>query len=569
MTLELDTFVTNNVVTMYIDSCTYTANGRQYTRHLLRESYRKDGRVLHRTLANLSHASDEEIQAMKFALQHKGNLLELGNINEDVEVQQGISVGAVWTLWQVAQRIGLVKALGTSQQAKQALWQVFARVLEQGSRLSAVRLANAHVACDVLELEAFNEDDLYRNLDWLSEEQQRIEDCLFRQRYPQDRPELYLYDVTSSYLEGVCNALGAFGYCRDGKKGKLQVVYGLLCDPRGRPVSIEAFRGNTVDTKTFGSQIRKVVDRFGAKAVTMVGDRGMIKGPQIDQLQAEEDVNLHYITAITKPQIEALLKQGRIQVQLFDDTVAEVADEKAGVRYVLRRNPQRAAEMASSRNAKLANVQRLLVEQNAYLAEHPRADVTVARRKIESRHKQLRLPKIKVQLNGRTMAIAKDDHAWQEAAKLDGCYCLKTDLSAQQASKETVHDRYKDLSQVEWAFRTSKTTLLEARPVYVCLESRTRGHLLVVMLGYLLVQELAQCWRDLDLTVEEGLEELKSLCTTQVVIKGRALLHNIPQPRASVQRLLDAAKVTLPNAIADRGVRVSTRKKLTSERKTA
>lgn len=554
---------------MYIDSCTYTTNGRQYTRHLLRESYRKDGRVLHRTIANLSHASDEEIRAMKLALRHKGNLQELGNINADVEVQQGVSVGAVWTLWQVAQRIGLTKALGTSQQGKQALWQVFARVLEQGSRLSAVRLANAHVACDVLELDAFNEDDLYRNLDWLSEEQRGIEDRLFRHRYPQDKPDLFLYDVTSSYLEGVCNALAAFGYCRDGKKGKRQVVYGLLCDPRGRPVSIEAFRGNTVDTKTFGSQLRKVVDRFGAKTVTMVGDRGMLKGPQIEQLQAEEDVKMHYITAITKSQIEALLKQGRIQMQLFDDTVAEVADEKAGVRYVLRRNPQRAAEMAGTRDCKWAKVQQLPAGQNAYLSEHPRADVMVARRKIETRHRQLRLPRMTVVINGRTMSLAKDEHAWQEAAKLDGCYCLKTDLSAQQASRETVHDRYKDLSQVEWAFRTSKTVMLEARPVYVCLESRTRGHLLVVMLGYLLVRELAQCWRDLDLTVEEGLEELKSLCTTHVVIKGRSLLHNIPRPRASVQRLLDAAKVTLPNAIPDRGVRVSTRKKLTTERTTA
>jgi transposase len=554
---------------MYVDSCTYTVHGRQYTRHLLRESYRKDGRVLHRTLASLSHASDEEILAMKLALQHKGNLQELGNVNEDVEVRQGLSVGAVWTLWQVAQRIGLAKALGTSQQAKQALWQVFARVLEQGSRLSAVRLANAHVACDVLELDAFNEDDLYRNLDWLSEEQQRIEDGLFRQRYPQERPGLYLYDVTSSYLEGVCNALAAFGYNRDGKSGKRQVVYGLLCDPRGRPVSIEAFAGNTLDTKTFGSQVRKVVDRFGGKGVTMVGDRGMIKGPQIEQLQSEEDLDLHYITAITKSQIEALLKQGQIQLELFDQAVAEVADEEAGVRYVLRRNPQRAVEVAGTRSAKLAKVQQLVVEQNAYLAEHPRADVTVARRKIETRHKQLRLPKINVQVNGRTMVIAKEDHAWQEAAKLDGCYCLKTDLSVQQASKDTVHDRYKDLAQVEWAFRTSKTTLLEARPIYVCLESRTRGHLLVVMLAYLLVQELAHCWRDLDLTVQEGLEDLKSLCTTQVVVKDRALVHNVPQPRASVQRLLDAAHVTLPKSIVDRGVRVSTRKKLTEERKTA
>ena len=166
-------------------------------------------------------------------------------------------------------------------------------------------------------------------------------------------------------------------------------------------------------------------------------------------------------------------------------------------------------------------------------------------------------------------ACRKQDKSWQEAAKLDGCYCLKTDLSKQQVSKEAVHDRYLDLSQVEWAFRTSKTTLLEARPVYVCLESRTRGHLLVVMLAYLLVQELARCWHDLDLTVEEGLDELKSLCTTQVVVQGRSVLHNIPQPRASVRRLLEAAQIALPKSIVDRGVRVSTRKKLTEERKTA
>lgn len=554
---------------MFVDSCTYAANGKKYTRHLLRESYRQDGKVRHRTLANLTHCSDDEIQAIKLALKHKANLRQLGNINQDIDIRQGLAVGAVWTLWQVAQRIGLVEALGSSQHAKQALWQVFARVMEQGSRLSAVRLANAHAACDVLKLNAFNEDDLYRNLDWLCQQQKEIEDRLFRQRYGQDTPELYLYDVTSSYLEGTCNALAAFGYNRDRKSGKRQIVYGLLCDPQGQPVSIEAFPGNTGDTTTFGSQVRKVADRFGGKAVTLVGDRGMIKGPQIEQVKAEDSLELHYITAITKPQIETLLSQGLIQMDLFDETVAEVVDEEAGVRYVLRRNPQRAAETAETRKSKLTKLQQLVTERNTYLAEHPRAEVEVARRKIEARHKKLRLPAVDVNVDGRTISIVQQDEVWREAAKLDGCYCLKTDLSRQQACKETVHDRYKDLSQVEWAFRTSKTTFLEARPVYVCLESRTRGHLLVVMLAYLLVRELARCWRDLDLTVEEGLDELKSLCTTQVVVQGRSVLHNIPRPRASVQQLLDAAGVTLPKSIADRGVRVSTRKKLTEERETA
>jgi transposase len=513
----------------------------------------------------LSHCSEVEIRAIKLALKHKHNLQQLGNINEDISVQQGLSCGAVGTLWQVAQRIGLVDALGSTQDGKRALWQVFARVLEQGSRLSAVRLANAHAACDILELEDFNEDDLYDNLDWLAEHQQEIEDRLFRLRYGTQKPDLYLYDVTSSYLEGVCNALGAFGYCRDGKTGKMQVVYGLLCDFQGVPVSIEAFPGNTTDTKTFGAQVHKVTQRFGGGAVTFVGDRGMIKGPQIRQLQAEKDHEFHYITAITKPQVEALLKRGVLQMSLFDETVAEILE--GSVRYVMRRNPERAEEIATGRKSKLASLQKLVAAKNAYLASHPRATVAAAQREIEAKQKKLRLPDVTLTLTERTFSLAPQTEAWTEAAKLDGCYCLKTDVLPDQATKETIHDRYKDLALVEWAFRTSKTGLLEARPFYVRLETRTRGHLLVVMLAYLLVQELAKCWRDLELTVAEGLDELKSLCTTRVTVKGQSVLHNVPEPRESVQRLLDAAHVTMPKTIADRGVRVSTRKKLVDERK--
>ena len=209
--------------------------------------------------------------------------------------------------WRCRERpnLGIVAALGTSQDAKQAAWQVLARVIDQGSRLSAVRLAATHAACDVLGLESFNEDDLYVNLDWLHEHQTEIEDRLFRLRHPDGKAKLFLYDVTSSYLEGVKNELGAFGYNRDGKRGKLQIVVGLLCDEDGWPLSIEVFPGNTTDTKTFGSQVRKAARRFGGGNVTFVGDRGMIKGPQINLL-GEQEEDFHYITAITKPQIEAL-----------------------------------------------------------------------------------------------------------------------------------------------------------------------------------------------------------------------------------------------------------------------
>jgi transposase len=551
---------------MFVDSCTYTARGKQYTRHLLRESYRQNGKVAHRTIANLSHCSDEEIQAIKLALRHKKDLQQLGDLNEDLVIEQGISCGAVWTLWQVAQRIGLAKTLGSTQEGRRALWQVFARVLAQGSRLSAVRLAGGHAACDILELDAFDEDDLYANLDWMAERQEQIEDGLFRQRYGPQKPDLYLYDVTSSYLEGVCNALGAFGYCRDSKSGKMQVVYGLLCDFQGVPVSIQAFPGNTSDVKTFGAQVHKVATRFGGGAVTFVGDRGMIKGPQIKELKADPEHEFHYITAITKSQIQRLLKRGVLQMNLFDDTVAEVLE--GDVRYVLRRNAERAEEIAAGRRSKLARLQKLVDAKNVYLAGHPRASVAAAQREIETKRDKLRLPEVELTVRERTLRISPREDAWAQAAQFDGCYCLKTDLLPEKASKETIHDRYKDLAQVEWAFRTTKTGLLEARPFYVRLETRTRGHLLVVMLAYLIVQELSKCWCDLELTVEEGVEELKSLCTTRVRVKGRPALQNVPEPRESVRRLLDAAKITLPKCIVDRGVRVSTRKKLVPQRKT-
>src|SRR5256714_9367589 len=302
------------VATRYIDTSHITRGGKTYTRHLLRESYRANGKVLHRTIANVSHCSAAEIEAMRLALRHKDNLEHLGTIQDAITLKQGVSFGAVWTVYHVARRLGIEKALGTTRAGKLALWQVMARVIDQGSRLSAVRLAMAHAACDVLGLGPFDEEALYENLDWLAGAQAAIEDRLYAQRTQTQPINLFLYDVTSSYLEGTHNALAAFGYNRDGKKGKRQIVIGLLCDEDGHPVSSEVFPGHTQDPHTFATQITKVKSRFGATEITFVGDRGMIKGQQIDDLVQH---GFHYITAITKPQIEKLLRTGTLQMELF------------------------------------------------------------------------------------------------------------------------------------------------------------------------------------------------------------------------------------------------------------
>ena len=203
-------------------------NKKIYQSVLLRESYREDGKVKKRTIANLSNCKPEEIAAIKLALRYKDNLSELGSLKESVKLQEGLSVGAIWTVYQIAKRMGIERALGTNFAGKIAMWQVIARVINQGSRLSTARLAQAHAACDVLDVRrGFDENDLYENLSWLADNQQRIEKTLFSVRRGKKKPEIFLYDVTSSYLEGTKNFFGDYGYNRDGKKGKQQIVIGM------------------------------------------------------------------------------------------------------------------------------------------------------------------------------------------------------------------------------------------------------------------------------------------------------------------------------------------------------
>ena len=552
---------------MYLDRSKITVNGKTYHRVLLRQSFRQNGKVKHRTVANLSACSPEELQAIELAFKHKHDLdsLRPSAANQDpLHLRQGLSFGAVWALHQLAQRLGLAQALGFDRQGKLALWQVLARAIQPGSRLSAVRLAGSHAACDVLALDPFNEDQLYANLAWLAENQARIEQALFQTLHPNGCPELFLYDVTSSYLEGDHNALAAWGYNRDGKPGKKQIVIGLLCDGQGRALSIEVFVGNTGDPKTVGSQIAKVVQRFGGQGVTFVGDRGMLKGPQIQELGQE---HFHYITAISKPQIQALLKQEVFPLELFDTALAEVATFPEKVRYILRRNPQRALEMQQSRQSKQDALAKFVADRNRYLAQKPKARVKVALTAARARAAQLKIDGwLHLQAHGRKLVVSVDEPALAEAQKLDGCYVIKTDLLAAWATAQVVHDRYKDLTLVEQNFRTSKTVELELRPVHVRLEASTRGHVLVVMLAHRLIQELQPCWAEENLTVQEGINALSSLCVTEVVVQGTVRDQLVPEGRAQVKRLLELAKVQLPKKLRCTGSIVATRKQLKKSR---
>jgi transposase len=259
--------------------------------------------------------------------------------------------------------------------------------------------------------------NLYDNLSWLSENQARIEQKLFELRRGDKKPKLFLYDVTSSYLEGELNHFGEYGYNRDGKKGKKQIVIGMLCDESGEPVSTEVFSGNTQDPKTFESQVKKVLEWYGCKEVTMVGDRGMIKTMQIERLPE----GFHYITAITKPQIEALIKKGILQLGLFEEKLCEIKDE--GIRYILRRNPTRAEEMAKTRMSKLQSIEKYIERKNCYLREHPRASVSKSLEAAKERLKKLKLETWTQRKDEAGMLkIESDEEAFKEESYLDGCY---------------------------------------------------------------------------------------------------------------------------------------------------
>ncbi len=550
---------------MYITTTKSKGKKKTYTSVLLRESYREGGKVKNRTIANLSHCKPNEIEAIRLALKHKNDLSALQPLNDKgVDLQQGMSIGAIWTVYSLARRLGLEKALGTDHSGKLALWQVLARVLGQGSRLSAVRLAQVQAAGDVLGFSrGFDENDLYDNLRELSEKQTEIEQRLFTTRRGKTKPQLFLYDVTSSYLEGDKNALADWGYNRDKKRGKKQIVIGLLCDADGEPVSVEVFKGNTGDVSTFESQVKKVSKRFGCERITFVGDRGMIKSGQIENLSK---AGFNYITAITKPQIRSLIKKGIFQLGLFDDDLCEV--EQDGLRYILRKNPIRADEMAYSRASRLAALKDLADKQNQYLAGHPKADRHKAWEKVSEKRSRMGLGAfVTVTGKDRHIKIDVDEEYMAKIAELDGCYVLKTDLPNDAASAETVHGRYKDLSMVETAFRTMKTTHLEVRPVYVRTEPSTRGHVLVVMLAYLIVRELRKLWNDLDLTVEEGLSQLACLCSIKMRVGAKqTMVQKIPTPDQTSSNLLMAAGVTLPKVLPSRDICVVTRKKTRKQR---
>jgi hypothetical protein len=484
--------------------------------------------VVHETLANLSRLPAKLVDLIEafcrdphsdFAVVPAAGGAQSTAPTES-KVEMGPCYGVLAGLHALARELGIVSAVGeVTRTQRLALYLVYARLVVRGSRLAAARASEDHAVREVLEVGGFDEDDLYLALEYLEEHQSRIEAALGSAPEGKKAGAIFLYDVTSVYFEGEDNELADFGYNRDGKKGKKQLVAGLLTDAQGEPLSIQLYRGNTADPPTFLDAVEKLKVRFGAEEVALVGDRGMIKALG---KQALGEARFRYVTAITEPQVRRLLKAGTLQMELFEDKPAEV--EVGGKRYVLRRNPHTQARESARRADQWQRVQGRIDRRNRQVEGKRRCDPQSSLRQAQRLLAKYRLDSwVSVELEGRRVVWQEDSAAREAAGQLDGCYVLESDLPAGMATTQQVHDRYISLTGVERDFRTLKTGLLEIRPIFLRKEGRTRGHALVSLLALKLARELDRRVAPLGLTVEDAIKRLEGVRLVRLGEAGMGL----------------------------------------------
>ncbi len=529
---------------MYIDTI---PNRSSPPAILLRESVRQGKKTLKHTIANISHWAPERILAMKRALRG-----DFDHLPEGTPVN-GPVFGLLYVLKAVADQIGITSALGAKGMGKLQLFLTLARVGHQGSRLSAVRWAHDQAVAEVLGLSPFQEEDLYAALDDLAERQPTIEGKLYRSAVQKkgQAPVLFLYDVTSSYLEGQHNELAEYGYNRDGKRGKKQIVIGLLTDEAGDPLSVQVFQGNTTDCTTVVEQMDRIQKQFQAQDVVFVGDRGMVKWKGKEELGKRL---FHYITALTDPQIRKLIQRNGIHYGLFEEKVCEV--EADGKRYVLRRNEDEARKQQRREEDKLRKLRQRVEKRNLMVRESSRCQPEAGLRTWQAWVKHHKLSTyVQLQLQDRQLEIEIDEEARQEAHRLDGCYVIETNVLRSRMDAQAVHDRYQDLQRVEQDFRMIKTGLLEVRPIFVRKASRTRGHVLVCLLALKLARELRKRLTAVygttatdphTVTLEEALSALNRLCLQITPIDEKHLLTTLPFPDERQQKILHALQIPWP-----------------------
>jgi len=477
---------------MYID---FVPNRTSKPAILLRESIREGQRIRKRTIANLSALTLEQAEAIRLVL--KGE--KLAPAGGGLDCIRSLPHGHVEAVRIARRRLGFEKLIDgkASRERDLAAAMVAARIIAP----EASKLAMTHAWSDTTLAEDFSvadahEDELYAAMDWLIERQDRIEKRLAKRHLKEGG--LVLFDLTSSSFEGVTCPLAKIGYSRDGKPGTLQVNYGLLTDARGCPVAVSVFEGNTADPRTLLPQVEKARDSFGIASLTMVGDRGMISNVQIEAMRKMEGVG--WITALKSGAIAALVKEGQLQPDLFDERnlISLTSEDYPGERLVACRNPELARLRAAKRKELIAATERALEKVAAMAAAgrlSGRDKIGVRVGKVIGKYKVGK--HFDLDIKDAAFAFSVNEERAAAEAALDGLYVIRTSAAEAGMSAEAAVLNYKRLAEVERAFRTLKGVDLQVRPIRHRLESRVKAHIFLSMLAYYVQWHLAEAWKPL------------------------------------------------------------------------
>ena len=523
--------------------------------HLLRRSYREGGVVKKETVANLSHLPDEVIELIRGALRGQRYLAA----DEALEVERSLPAGHVEAALRMVRRLGLARLLERTPSRERALClaMIVQRVIGPGSKLAMSRAFAQSTLASELSVEDADEDELYAALDWLLARQPRIESALARRHLQEGT--LVLYDVSSSYFEGHSCPLARLGYSRDGRRGTPQIVYGLLCDNRGCPLAVEVFEGSLHDDKTLPSQIEKLRKRFGLASVIVVSDRGMVTKANLALLRESEGAA--WITALKAPQVKKLVRDGALQLSLFDEhNLAEItADAYPGERLVVCRNPLVAAERARKRDDLLAATERALTEIQRRVEQGTLAGEAAIGLAVGEVWNRWRMRKhFQVEISDTSFVFARKSEQIAAEAALDGIYLLRTSVPDSELPTPEVVRAYKQLKEVERAFRTLKGPL-ELRPIHHRLEERVKAHVFLCTLSYYLAWHLRQAWKPLLFDDEQPPPQADPVArakrSSQAERKARSKRTAAGERCHSLQTLLDELATRTRNTIrlADSG----------------
>jgi Transposase DDE domain len=472
--------------------------GREYVTHLLRRSYREGGKVKNETVGNISHLPEELVALIRAGLRGA----PVGVLSDAFEIERSLPAGHVTAALAMARRLELARLLDRqpSRERDLVIAMICQRAIAPASKLATVRAFSQSTLADELWVADADEDDLYEAMDWLRSRQTRIEDRLAR-RHLSDG-ELVLYDVSSSYFEGRSCELARLGYSRDQKRGTPQIVYGLLCDKPGRPIAVEVFSGELHDDKTLPSQIEKLRARFGLKRVVVVSDRGMVTKANLELLR---DQGTGWITALKAPQIGKLVKDGALQLSLFDQhNLAEITSEDyPDERLIVCRNPLVAADRARKREELLQATERGLQEIAARVERGTLQGADRIGLAVGPVLKRYRVKKhFEVKITDTSFTYGRKTEQITAEGALDGIYVLRTSVPDVELASGEVVRSYKQLKVVERAFRTFKGPELEIRPIHHRLADRVRAHVFLCTLAYYLTWHLRQAWTPLLFTDE-------------------------------------------------------------------